>query len=50
MDKMGYVVIYKEQKFYTYNRILAIKIAKKYNGEIKKISSEKTKKVLDIIL
>lgn len=49
MNGIGYVVKYgSNQKMYTYNKLLAIKFARKINGEIKKVSSENIKKAIDI--
>lgn len=49
MNGIGYVVMYgNNQRMYTYNRTLAVKFAKKTDGEIKKVSSENIKKAIDI--
>ena len=49
MNGIGYVVKYSNnQKMYTYNKLLAIKFARKTNGEIKKVSPENIKKAIDI--
>lgn len=49
MERIGYVVRYNGNlKMYTYNKLLAIKFARKVSGEVKKVSSENIKKVIDI--
>ena len=44
---MGFLVIYNNNKVYTYNRALAVKLASKYKGIIKKVSENEIKKALD---
>lgn len=43
----GFVVKYNNTKFYTYNRSLAVKMAQKHQGELKKVSDKEVKKALD---
>lgn len=49
---VGYVVKYNEynntQKFYTYNKAFAVKMAKKKNGTIYKADEKIIKKAIDI--
>lgn len=49
MMKVGYVVKWgKDSRFYTYNKSLAVKFAKKNNGTVLKASKETIKKAIDI--
>lgn len=45
---VGYVVKYDTVKFYTYNRVMAIKMAQKHNGTVKKANEKEIKKAIDV--
>lgn len=48
MYKIGYKVQYYNNTIYTYNRSLAINLAKKANTQVITVSAEKVKKAIDI--